>query len=265
MPATIGRKARPTATISRKARPTATIARGSGPEIPTDGLLVHYAFNEGSGQVLNDDSGNSHDGQLGSTSGSDANDPTWITEGLRFDGSDDTVINTTLTDAEVTGAITLISVANLDVGSNEHVFANKHSAGSGGGTQNPFDYRTDNAATPRMNLIRANTGVGVWGGPNAVVGSWRMYSVTAPAAIETAPTFYVNTTSTTGSSLSVTGSGAPTGSNAALRIGERPAGSFYLDGDVAYTLIYSRELTEKEIGEVYRVLKARLASRGISL
>lgn len=48
---------------------------------------------EGSGQVVHDLSGHGNNGQLGSTAGADANDPTWIKgilfgSALRFDGND---------------------------------------------------------------------------------------------------------------------------------------------------------------------------------
>jgi hypothetical protein len=53
-----------------------------------------WPMNERSGQVVYDWSGNRNHGQLGSTAGADANDPTWIKgifnvgSALRFDGND---------------------------------------------------------------------------------------------------------------------------------------------------------------------------------
>ena len=62
------------------------------------GLMVYYRMNEGSGQTTFDLSGNGHDGQLGSASGTDTNDPAWIqtnwpyySHALQFDGTDDYV------------------------------------------------------------------------------------------------------------------------------------------------------------------------------
>jgi len=52
--------------------------------IVTAGLLAEWRFDEGTGQVLTDSTGNGHHGQLGSTAGADANDPTWTAEGLNF-------------------------------------------------------------------------------------------------------------------------------------------------------------------------------------
>ena len=55
-------------------------------------LSGYWPMNEGKGQVVRDWSGNGNNGQLGSTAGVDANDPTWIrgiygwSYGLHFDG-----------------------------------------------------------------------------------------------------------------------------------------------------------------------------------
>ena len=42
-----------------------------------DNLFAYWKFNEGSGQVAADSGPNGHDGQLGTTSGADTNDPSW--------------------------------------------------------------------------------------------------------------------------------------------------------------------------------------------
>jgi hypothetical protein len=54
------------------------------------GLVAEYRFNEGSGQILYDYSGNNNHGTLGSTTGADTNDPTWTGQGLSH-GADDYV------------------------------------------------------------------------------------------------------------------------------------------------------------------------------
>ncbi len=57
-------------------------------------LDSYYKFNEGSGQLAADSGPNSYDAQLGSTTGVDANDPTWKTVSadnnlLSFNGTDE--------------------------------------------------------------------------------------------------------------------------------------------------------------------------------
>ncbi|HEY1365646.1 MAG TPA: LamG domain-containing protein [Gaiellaceae bacterium] len=59
-------------------------------------LVGYWPLIEGSGQVVHDLSGNGNNGQLGSTAGVDANDPTWVRSlftlpALHFDGVDDYV------------------------------------------------------------------------------------------------------------------------------------------------------------------------------
>ncbi|MFA5772563.1 MAG: PKD domain-containing protein [Thermoplasmata archaeon] len=61
----------------------------------TTGLVAYWSFDEGSGQTASDSSGNGNAGTLGSSSGSDSSDPTWVDgkfeKGLSFDGIDDYV------------------------------------------------------------------------------------------------------------------------------------------------------------------------------
>jgi hypothetical protein len=44
------------------------------------GLVGYWPFDEGSGQTLGDETGNGLDAQLGSTSGADEDDPTWVAD-----------------------------------------------------------------------------------------------------------------------------------------------------------------------------------------
>lgn len=57
------------------------------------GLIGHWNFNEGSGQVAADASPSNNDGTLGPTAAVESGDPTWACSGtaLEFDGSDDEV------------------------------------------------------------------------------------------------------------------------------------------------------------------------------
>jgi Concanavalin A-like lectin/glucanases superfamily len=59
-------------------------------------LAGWWPMNEGSGQTVRDWSGRGNNGYLGSTTGTDANDPSWVKgvllgSALRFDGTDDFV------------------------------------------------------------------------------------------------------------------------------------------------------------------------------
>jgi hypothetical protein len=68
-------------------------AAASAASNPFDALTGWWPMYEGSGQTVHDLSGHGDNGQLGSTPGVDANDPTWIKSffifnALRFDGND---------------------------------------------------------------------------------------------------------------------------------------------------------------------------------
>jgi hypothetical protein len=57
------------------------------PSIPRAKLMIYYDMVQGAdNQVVYDRSGLSNHGRMGSTSGVDANDPVWVTNGLQFTG-----------------------------------------------------------------------------------------------------------------------------------------------------------------------------------
>ena len=53
-------------------------------EQPISDPLAEFKFDEGSGQVISDSSGNGYSGQLGETTGVDTSDPTWNNGYLTF-------------------------------------------------------------------------------------------------------------------------------------------------------------------------------------
>lgn len=89
------------------------------------GLLSYHNFNEGSGQVAADISGNANDGTLGTSSNSDSADPTWQTSappsqapvleaisGVSMDSGDSAFVNVIASDPTPDDVITLSS-ANM--------------------------------------------------------------------------------------------------------------------------------------------------------
>ena len=100
-------------------------------------------------------------------------------------------------------------------------------------------------------------------GPAVTLGAYRMYSVVCAADIGTNPTFYIGTSATTGTGAS--GTGAPTGSSANLRIGRRADGVTQMDGIIAYILIYNAALSAGDIATNYAAMQARMALRGVTL
>jgi len=86
-------------------------------------LEGYWKFDENTGQIAYDSSFNTNDGQLGSTSGSDDNDPTWTTGhtgdasdyALLFDGVDDYVEVPGDSDDGITTCLTLTAWINYDI------------------------------------------------------------------------------------------------------------------------------------------------------
>lgn len=227
------------------------------------GALIEYRFDDGTGQVLTDYSGNAWHAQLGLTSGSDAKDPTWTAEGLTFvRTANQHVQQLTITDTPFLGALSVCIVAKLAYG----VAAGQLLAGKRLTDANsPLFFRS--TPTDILEQRRGNPGGSrLWNGP-AIVGAglWGMYSVVCPdALVETAPVFYVGATGTTGSLSSGTGTGAPTGVSTVLGLGANPAGGTGVEGQIAYAVIYARALTGAEIFQNYSALKRVLAPRGVS-
>lgn len=233
-----------------------------GGGLVTNSLVSEYRFDEGTGTTLTDYAG----GYTGTLGTSAADRPDWVTAGLDFvPGNADVVTNATMPDSVLLGACTACVVAQLDTGSAFRSFFIK--AASGGATNCPLEFRTDNAATPVLVANRSTAAANrSYSGPSVTLGAYRMYSVVyADGNVNTVPTFYVGTTATGGGGASGVGTGASTGSGANLRIGRRADGNVQADGIIAYILIYNRALSADEIAQNYNTLKARLAARSITL
>jgi hypothetical protein len=74
-------------------QPRLALPGQKGEGIIRDGLVAWYKFDERQGQRLIDYSGYGNHGQLGSTIGSDTNDPTWNGQGLAYATDDYVAVN----------------------------------------------------------------------------------------------------------------------------------------------------------------------------
>lgn len=235
------------------------------PVIITSGLIWGLAFDEGTGQLLNDLSPNNYDAHLGTTTGADTNDPNWITAGLDFDPAAlDVVIAETVPDTNWLGAITVMVVAKVDaVGGTFAHFLCKH---TGSGLTNvPIELRSDTATPPKLTAVRGNAaGAFTWTGPSMTLTTFQCYSVTHDGLLSSLPTFYLNTTASTGTG-SVGTAVPPTGTGANIRLGRRTNATVQLDGTLSYVLVYNRILSAGEISTNYDALKAIMAARGVTL
>ncbi len=157
-------------------------------------------------------------------------------------------------DAPFLGDITLIWFGVVDTGSEYRHFMGKHA--TTGGTSNPFDFRTDNAAAPVIALSRANDGYHVWRSSTAITLGEQFMAAVTSVDLDADPTFhYISPTKyfmETVSPWSGSGSGVPTGSGADIRIGRRDDGAVQLDGAIGFAMGFSRILSASEITSLYR-------------
>jgi hypothetical protein len=88
-----------------------------------------YPFDEGSGQVANDATGNGHTGQLGTLTVVDTSDPSWTTgqtgQGLLFDGTSDRVLVADAADLRFNASFTVEAWVRRDVAGVAHCILSK--------------------------------------------------------------------------------------------------------------------------------------------
>lgn len=220
--------------------------------IPTTGLIAAWNLTGYSSvqQSVAGAHGTSEALQAGSTSGADGDDPaSTATNGFTMNssGADDYCQATTLADTDMLGDITVIFAGRMNQSSSGIASkANSDTASA------PFHFK---CASDRLEFARAHTtGYRSHYGPVVDSGNFQMYAVTAATAMETAPTFWVNKHSVTGTALAGAGTGASTTSSSTLRIGTIPNAGANLTA--SYFLIYSRILTDAEIKGIYDDLEA---------
>ena len=206
-------------------------------------------------QSVGDLSGKGNDGQLGSSVGSDTNDPTWETHKLNFTTDDYVVLPALLADAD---AVTVMTVYQLNAG--------------GSGT------RTLAAASnlsPNRNGVFHNTSSNIkfrvtesGGGMNTLqptfssaTGSWRM--LTGRWKSGQAQELVLNDFEDSAAAALID---VPSGTiaNPYDTLGAFRTDSF-LDGKLACQLLYDRYLADTEIKRNYKTLRAILSPRGITL
>ena len=228
---------------------------GGGPSIVTDGLLVEYRFDDGSGQILTDYR-NGYDLQLGSTDGADTNDPSWVSTGQSFT-TDDYNKHTATPVALKPAAWTVMGLfsktgttATALMAWDDNVTNPCFYATLTGANQKPIFYMGANNhryATPASALDD---------------GTWWVITGTMPGSGQNDidnVTCYQNKTAL--SLAAATKSGAQA-AKSEFRIG---ASSSYLTGSIGFQLLYNRVLTEAEIFQNYEYIKVAVAGRGISL
>ncbi len=126
------------------------------------------------------------------------------------------------------GEMSIIWRGVIDTGSAFRHFAGKHA--TGGGTNNPFDFRTSNAASPKASLTRATAaGANTYAGPVLPLGKLFTIAVSQNTLVNGDVTFYLDGVPSAGV-LTGGASSFVTGNTEPLLFGRRADGVVQLDG-----------------------------------
>jgi hypothetical protein len=241
-------------------------ARSAAPAIVAAGLIAEWRFDQGAGQTLTDYSGNGHHGRLGSTAGSDADDPTWGSSPARliFDGGDGVTIPAFASPTTQSYlAIAKFLSATQDFGM---LCANQPTAGSADTTASLQIFR--NAAPAQTNTYRTSVSSGgtqsVSGTLHCWDGGWHLLE------------FYLGLGTGSGNrtyaafidqALDVSGAGwaDPLVHTDTSQIGCRFLGTFACKAEVAWIGWWSKELDANERTQMRAYAHALAAARGITL
>lgn len=194
-----------------------------------------------SGQVL-PGFGSANDGDLGSTTGSDANDPTAVTEGLSFDGADYVECNTTIPSGDRT---VIVVMQSTQTASSKFVLQSAtwpavlHDTGSPGTLR--FAAGSTPTATTSPTSIHDET-------------AWHSYGFTW----DQANIQWYRDGATAGAAQAY----ASVSAAWPLKIGAAASGFI---GKIAWVLVFPSVLTDEQMADAHNYIRAAVAGRGITL
>ncbi|MFH1227842.1 MAG: DUF2341 domain-containing protein [Planctomycetota bacterium] len=223
------------------------------------GLVGSWHFSEGIGQSLLDMSGNGNNGQLGSTSGADASDPSWTAGGrfgnaLTFDGVDDYVSVANEPPFDLTAQVTVESWVKL-------------SASQSASTMWGIAAKGYDGIFPYALIHTNNTGIDgakygfAFGGVTG--GLWKLAGSTDSGSLAAVGQWYyvVGTYDGAKFNIYVNGAFVASSDNTTIALNNIPVsiGAFYENGPPKYFLngaidevrIYNRALSAAEIAARY--------------
>lgn len=235
----------------------ATLLAGTASaQISTAGLRLRLNFS-GSGQTVSDASGSGNDCRLGATAGSDANDPTRVTEGVQFDGGDfvdclRTAFGSTSLFAQGSESFT-VQVVGLQPSDATSMFAARST-----GAQTTFELGSLSGSGVRATLRGTSTTIH----SPTPTNEWHLWTVRWNGSAATGRRDH-------GSDVAL-GAGSTTDSAANLAIGARsiPTGgsNFLPNGSkVALVLVYDRALDDGEMRRQYCAIREYAAGKSVSL
>ena len=209
-----------------------------------------YLFDDGAGTTLTDYGPNGLHGTLGAAGAA----PSWVTEGLSFDGGD----NVSLPGGaalDLTGNnATLMIVMNLSAGANDGTTQPLGCYGP-----NPFPGYAIQCSNGTINIYTDGGGLDSSGSGDIRGASW--YGFIAPLTAGTW-TFYLN-----GNSIGSPVSGASiTAYTGAKGIGSNAIkNSSHITGKVGMAAVWTTPLSSGEVATVYSNMQTIMAARGVAL
>jgi hypothetical protein len=235
----------------------ATVLAGVAPaQISTAGLKLRLNLT-GSGQTVGDASGNGNDCRLGATAGSDANDPTQISEGLQFDGGDfvdclRTSFGSTSVFAQASESFT-VQVVGLQASDATSMFVARST-----GAQTTFELGSLSASGVRATLRGTSTTIET----PTPTNEWHLWTVRWNGSAATARRDH--------GSDAVLGAGSTTDNAENLAIGAASistgGANFLPNGSkVALVLLYDRALANAEMRRQYCAIREYVAGKSIVL
>ena len=206
-------------------------------------------------QSVPDLSGKGNHGQLGSSAGSDANDPTWENHKLNFTTDDYVVLPALLGNAD---EFTLITVYQLNAGGS----GSRTLAAASNLTPNRNGMFHNTSSNIRFRVTESGGGTyTLQPSFSSATASWRM--LTARWRSGQAQDLVLNDFEDTAAAATID---VPTGAiaNPYDTLGSFRSDSF-LDGKMACQLFYDRRVADMEIKRNYQTLRSVLSLRGITL
>jgi hypothetical protein len=230
--------------------------RQSGIPIVQAGLVVYYRFDEGSGQMVADLSGNGNGGTLGSTAGADTNDPSWVAEGLSF--TTDDYVSTANNASARPDAWTVCAAANFDAAVSDQPLVAWGSIGSArpgvylsflGSPYRPIIYQ----GASNFRYFKANDPV------NLQDNGWHFLVYRSPGN---------GTTDISNASLRADGVQQVVDSTTNSGTGQSKTefrlsglGNKYLEGTLAFFTLHNRVLNDAEADQMREFAREELAGR----
>jgi len=235
--------------------------------VPTSGLVAAWNL---TGQTAGVQSiagahGTPYALQMGETSGVDAFDPTAVLPtGLQLTtaAGDDFCKALTLPDTNLLGDITIVFVGKIEFNIQMSIVSKFASAGALN-TNVPLYFWTN--STGKLELRRCNASTfHAWSGQFADHANFQMYAVTSAVPIQTQPTFWVNKNKVAQILEGGAATGNPTGNAGLLRVGTND-GVLPAAGTYSYLLLYSRILTDGELGGIFDYMETLMGTLGETL